>query len=223
MAGPTSGAARSIGFLKALAAILFLLTASLPAAEPWQESLAEMPVPARAFRIYKTEPAKVLFDAFRSNAIVKALIFLPAATDQLYFFDRGFVTPPKKANVLTVLEKISERSPLQFTFRSPFLLIHAPEDVLRQVSRLEISGTFAEHFRVIDRDWESLQPLLARTIPGTFNPSPSSPSAWHFYRAYFAGWHLSSVELLQATTLATKTIVTVSASGAIDFNLLEKP
>ena len=64
----------------------FRLAAHSFAGEPWQEALARMPLGAGATELGRTNCVPLMLDAFQSNGVVKALIFMPGATDELLFF-----------------------------------------------------------------------------------------------------------------------------------------
>ena len=56
------------------------------AGEPWQDALARMPlgVPQNGvIELNRTNCVPLMLDAFQSNGVVKALIFMPGATDEL--------------------------------------------------------------------------------------------------------------------------------------------
>src|SRR5260221_3809159 len=48
----------------------------------------------------KTEPARVLFSSFKPGPVVKGIVFLPAATDDFYFFDHGSAKLDRKSTRL---------------------------------------------------------------------------------------------------------------------------
>src|SRR5204863_9582993 len=69
---------------------------------------------------------------------------------------------------------------------------------------------FVAHAPYDDRDWDFMQPILARKLKGDIRPGRYMYDTWHFYRHSFAGWNLNGWEALQAVALAGKTRFTVS-------------
>src|ERR1051325_10248028 len=75
-----------------IAASLFLLLCAPPgldAAENWSEALARMPLGSGPTELNRTNCVALLLGAFASNQTVKALIFMPGATDEFYMFRRA--------------------------------------------------------------------------------------------------------------------------------------
>ena len=60
-------------------------------AQEWVAALQKMPLPTNAFRIYRTEPVNLLLKNLRPTGELRGVVFLPASTDELYFFDHGRV------------------------------------------------------------------------------------------------------------------------------------
>jgi hypothetical protein len=58
-------------------------------AEPWQEALATMPLGTGPLTLTSTNCVGLTLRAFTSNHVVKALVFLPGATDEFYMFRRA--------------------------------------------------------------------------------------------------------------------------------------
>ena len=79
-------------------ACLGFLAARLPAGESWMEALRQMPLPAGTPPLNRDNAMRALLDAFASNATVKALIFLPAVSDDFYLFNRD--RPDRKSTRL---------------------------------------------------------------------------------------------------------------------------
>ena len=57
--------------------------------EDWPRSLAAMPLRTRITELNRTNCVEVMLGAFQSNQLVKALIFMPGATDEFYMFRRA--------------------------------------------------------------------------------------------------------------------------------------
>src|SRR6516162_9933531 len=61
-----------------------VLGASVSAQETWQSALSRMPLETKVGELNRTNCVTLMLGAFQSNAIVKALVFMPGATDELY-------------------------------------------------------------------------------------------------------------------------------------------
>jgi hypothetical protein len=203
--------------------LLFSVAAGV-ADENWLSALSRMSLGAGPTELNRTNCAQLIIGGFQSNATVKAIIFMPGATDELYFFHRvrAAVTnaTPSLGDALVAL---TNQSHLRVVFRAPFLLIHSDEDVLdldlklqhkRTVEKLQ-TGKPVPHLAVIDRDWTQLLKVMQKRIGPTLLPYEDSPDSWHFYRHTFAGWNLTQWEALEASALAGKTRFTVIRNGVI--------
>ena len=135
------------------------------AAESWPSALSRMPLGAGAVRLNRTNCAQLVLGGFQSNATVKALIFMPGATDELYLLPPGAGRrDQREALALDAVVALTNQSPLRVTFQPPFLLIYSEEDVLeldvtiqhpRTVEKLK-TGKPMPQLAVIDRDWNQL-------------------------------------------------------------------
>jgi len=209
--------------------LLFSLAASR-AAESWPAALSRMPLSSGPVELSWTNCAQVILGAFQSNATAKALIFMPGATDELYFFRRVQVTVTNAhPSLLDALVALTNQSPLRMTFRAPFLLIDTGEDVLdlditiqheRTAEKLR-AGKPLPHLLVIDRDWTQLLHVIKRRIRATLFPYQGTIGSWHFYRHTFAAWNLTPWETLEASALAGKTKFIVTR-GRVVFELDER-
>lgn len=208
-----------------LSALLLLLARSVWAAdESWTEALRRMPLGTNASLLNHTNCAQVLLGCFQSNATAKALIFMPGATDELYFFRRVQVSVTNPApTLLDAVAALTNQSPLRVTFRAPFLLLYSGEDVLDLDCKVTYAGTAKKlkagkplpQLVAIDRDWNQLLRLLKKKIPTTLIPYEGTTASWHFYRHTFAAWNLTPWEVLEATALAGKTKFTVIRGGVV--------
>lgn len=214
-------------FFWLLTVLILALTWSPPAkaaAETWPDLLARMPLATNPGQLNWTNCPQVVLGAFQSNAVVKALIFAPGATDELYFFRRVVVTlTNSNPNLLDAVVALTNQSPLRVTFRAPFLVIYSDEDVLqldatilhpKTVDKLK-AGRPLPRVLVIDRDWRQLVEVIRKQIGVTLKPYRGSIDSWHFYRHTFAGWNLSPWETLEAAALAGKTKFTVGRGLAV--------
>ena len=106
---------------------------------------------------------------------------------------------------------------IQATFKPPMLLLHTTEDELdpeitsidpNLTSRLKSSVALPELWSN-DRDWNVIQPILAKALKADVRPWKSTYDSWHFYRHSLATYHLSGWETLQAIARAGKTRVEI--------------
>lgn len=195
-----------------------LLLAHAAAAESWPAALTRMPLGAAGAVLNQTNCAQLLLGGFQSNATVKALIFMPGATDELFFFRRVQATLSNaKPSLFDAVVALTNQSPLRATFQPPFLLIYSEEDVLelaatiqhpRTVEKLK-AGKPIPRLLTLDRDWNQLLTMIKKPIGATLLPYRGTRESWHFYRHTFAGWNLTPWETLEASALAGKTQFTV--------------
>lgn len=204
--------------------LLACLGRAAGAAEPWQTALAQMPLSTNPPILNHTNCAEVLLGSFSSNATARALIFMPGATDELYFFRRVHVSLTNtQPSVLDALIALTNQAPLRLTFHEPFVLLYSGEDVLELDAKIEHAGTLKKlktgkpvpHLLAIDRDWTQLLRMMKKQIPTTLIPYAGTQGSWHFYRHTFAAWQLTPWETLEACALAGKTRFTVIRGGAV--------
>ena len=207
----------------ALARRVLCLTAGLVqfvlgATETWQAALDRMPLEATVTQLNRTNGVGIMLRAFRSNDVVKALIFMPGATDEFYFFRRARADlPGSPVSLLAAVSALTNQTMIRATFRPPFLLLHTEEDLLEPLITIKHLPTadklrqarFVPHGIYDDRDWDSLRPILKSSLWIDLLPWPRSYGSWHFYRHSFAAWSLTGWEALQATALAGQTGFTV--------------
>ena len=194
-----------------------------------------MPLGTNVTQLNRTNCVGILLRAFQSNDVVKALIFMPGATDELYFFRRARAELTNSpASLLDAVSALTNQTLIRATFRPPLLLLHTAEDLLEPSIRIEHQPTadkirqarFVAHGVYNDRDWDFLQPILRKTLKTAMRPWRYSMDSWHFYRHTFAAWNLTGWEALEVTAMAAKTTCTVSRNKAlfeVDTRLAEPP
>ena len=207
--------------------LFFTIWAALPvmaAAEGWESALARMPLRATTTELSRTNCVKVMLRAFQSNATVKALIFMPGATDEFYMFRRARAElTNRNSSLLDAVTALTNQTLIRVTFHPPLLLLHTDEDPLEPSIHVEHAPTadklqrtaFAAHVVYDDRDWDFVQPILRKTLRMDIRPWRHSYDSWHFYRHSFAAWGLSRWEALQAVALAGKTTLTIQRGRII--------
>lgn len=205
--------------------LLLVLTRGLAGAEEsWTTAFSRMPLATNVSVLNHTNCAQVLLVSVQSNATAKALIFMPGATDELYFFKRVHVALTNNhPSLLDAVVALTNQSPLRVTFREPFVLLYSGEDVLDLDFHVKHEGTQKKlqagkplpHLLAVDRDWTQLLGLMKKKIPATLLPYERTTGSWHFYRHTFAGWNLTPWEALEAAALAGKTKFTVVRRGVV--------
>lgn len=203
--------------LRTLLFWLCLVPAAL-AAESWPSALARMPLETNVAQLNRTNCVRLMLGAFQSNNVVKALIFMPGATDEFYFFRRAQADLTESpASLLTAVRALTNQTLIRATFRPPLLLLHTAEDLLAPAVTIKHPPTadklkrawFVPHGVYNDRDWDCLQPILKSSLRTDMRPVRYSRDSWHFYRHSFAAWNLTGWEALEATALAGQTCFTV--------------
>ena len=151
-----------------LAAILGLISLSAwrapsQAAAAWEPPLSEMKLPAGVARLGRTNCVHVLLNAFQSNGVVKALIIMPGATDELCMFHRAeAVLTNASPSLLDAVTALTNQTLIRATFRPPFLLLHSDEDPLEPITQVVDERTAAKirkarfkgHVVYEDQDWD---------------------------------------------------------------------
>lgn len=196
----------------------------------WPAALAAMPLGTNISVLNQTNCAEVLLARFQSNSAVKALIVMPGATDELYFFRRVqvFLTNANPT-MLDAVIALTNQSPLSITNRGAFLLIYSCEDVLDLDIKIQHEKTAEKlkagkplpHLLMIDRDWTQFLAQTQKKISSTLWPFPRTKESWHFYRHTFAARNLTPWETLEAAAYSGKTKFTV-VRGQVNFELDER-
>jgi hypothetical protein len=214
-----------MALLRGLLFFLALLAASAAQAQTnWAEALSKMPLVEKTAELNRHNCARIMLDSFRRNPSVKALIFMPGATDEFYFFRRARAKLTNaNPTLLDAVEALTNQTYIRAAYRPPFLLLHTAEDSLtpiivehdpRTVARLH-KKHFERHGIFNDRDWDYLQPILSFYLDTTMLPGLYSHESHHFFRHTFAEYDLNGWEALQAVALAGKTVFTVDRKKVI--------
>lgn len=198
----------------------FLVTCPvfLRASESWQEALAKMPLRTSVTQLTKTNAVEVMLEAFQENDAAKALILMPGATDEFYFFNRGNARLTNSSpSLLDAITALTNQTLIHVTFRAPFILLHSVEDPLEPLFKIEDEKTFQrirkKKFRPFilynDRDWDFILPTLTFHLDTKILPGQYSHESHHFYRHSFAAYNLNGFEILEALAFAGKTQFTI--------------
>jgi hypothetical protein len=201
-----------------LVVLFFLFTSGLHAADNWPDALRAMPLNERVTEINEINFAPLFLGSFQSNHVVKALILMPATTDEFYFFHRANTKlGPADNNLLAALSALTNQTRIRAHFRPPFLLLYSPDDSLTAKIKIKSEASAAvlratpylPHASYNDRDWNYLRPILSQQLDTSFWPPLNTRDSWHFYRHSFAGWNLNGLETIEAIALAGKSTVTI--------------
>lgn len=213
--------------------LLCLLDGALFAQESWPAALSRMPLGANVTELTRSNCVDILWRAFQSNGVVKALILMPGATDTWYMFQpKRIALTTSTPSLLDAITALTNQTRIRATFRPPLLLLHTEVDLLEPVIEVEDPPTaarlkqarFVPHAVYNDRDWDFLQPILRKRLKAAMRPWRYSTDSWHFYRHTFAAWNFTGWEALEATAMAAKTTCTVSrnkVSFRVDRRLAE--
>jgi hypothetical protein len=200
--------------------LVIILTShfSLLAVEPWQEVLSKMPLRNPIEQLSKTNAVHVMLESFQENSVAKALIFMPGATDEFYFFNRGNANLTNSSpTLLDAVAALTNQTLIRADFRPPFILLHSAEDSLEPICHVEHEPTaerirkkqFVQHVVFEDRDWDSILPALSFRLDTKILPGRKSHNSSHFYRNSFAAHNLNGWEILEALAFAGKTQFTI--------------
>ncbi len=200
---------------------LLLLAASVGGlglrAQNWEAALADMPLRQPAQLLNRSNCVDVMLGAFTSNATVKAIVFMPGATDEIYFFRRiKAQLANRQPTLLDAVQALTSQSEIRATFQPPLLLLHTAEDTLEPLINIEHPATFerlnaarfTSHVRYNDRNWDDIYPDLRRLKVSLF-PGRDTAGSRHFFRPSLAAWNLTGLEAVRAIALASKTGVAI--------------
>jgi len=189
-----------------------------------------MPIESGVTELSRTNCVEVMLKAFQSNDVVKALIFMPGATDEFYMFKRARAQLTNASStLLDAVSALTNQTLIRAKFRPPFLLLHSDEDPLELSITVESESAaeklkrvrFAAHGVYNDRDWDFMQPILRDCLKADIRPWRYSKASWHFYRHSFAAWNLNGWEALEAVAFAGKTRFNVRRKSLVDFRVVE--
>ena len=199
-------------------------------AQDWPQALAKMPLGTNVTWLTRTNCAQVLFQALSADPTVKAVIFMPGATDELYFFHRvNTRLTNTHPTLLDAVVELTNQTPLRVKFQSPLLLLYSVEDVLDLDINVEHPGTVQKlkastipgRQEFLDRDWKVMRDHHLRKMSVSVSPLNRFSVTRHFYRHTYAGWNLTAWETLEATAYAGKTRFTVGRNR-VTFDLDER-
>jgi hypothetical protein len=208
------------------AALAGLLAAAQPlgAQTSWQEEFAKMPLTEKVSVLNRHNCVRVMLGSFQRNPAVKALIFMPGATDEFYFFRRAKATLTNSApTLLDAVSALTNQTYIRATLRPPFLVLHTAEDPEEPVIIIQDPRTaervkrkhFEKHGVFNDRDWDFMQPILSFDLDTKMLPVLYSHESHHFFRHSFAEFDLDGWDALRAVALAGKTCFEVDRKKVV--------
>ena len=215
-----------------LAVLMFAvsLSASVFGGESWQDALSQMPLGANVRELSRTNGIPLMLNAFQSNSVVKALVFLPGAADDFVFYRRARAELTNaEPSLLDAVVALTNQTHIHAEFRPPLLLLYTTEDTLGPVATIKSKST-AEKLqkRVVsgrlvfcDCNWDNLRPGLRHKLSVDLWPYPDAPGSWHFWPNNFAACGVTQWELLEAIARSNKTTFTLHWLTA-DFKLDER-
>jgi len=197
------------------------------AVETWQNALEKMSLVTNVTELNRSNCIPMMLNAFQSNAVVKALVFMPGATDELDFFRRVHAKLTyAHPSLLDAVAALTNQTYIRATFRPPLLLLHTSEDELEVIAIDKNKSTAARlkretiSSRIVleDADWDGVCALLASKLSVGLRPFSNAPKSWHFYRHNFAACGVTQWDMLETIALAGKTKFTIHWLTA-DFQL----
>jgi hypothetical protein len=223
-------------FHSGLAVASLLLAAGPLFAQPaWQEEFAKMPLTEKAPELNRHNCVPLMLDSFRRNPAAQALIFMPGATDEFYFFRRACAALTNASpTLLDAISALTNQTHIQATLRPPFLILHTAEDPLEPLAAVEDQRTadrikkkkFEKHAVFNDCDWDFVQPILAFDLDTHISPGLRTHESYHFFRHSLAAFDLNGWDALRAVALAGKTKFTVKKKRVVfegDLRYLARP
>ncbi|MGZ4973072.1 MAG: hypothetical protein ACXWJB_12640 [Limisphaerales bacterium] len=218
-----------------LVGMLGLLVVGPVCAQTWQAELAKMPLAYSVSELNEKNCADVMLPSLRWNPVVKALVFMPGATDEFYFFHRAkAVLTNGSPTLLDAVSALTNQTLIVVTFRAPFLILHTAEDPMEPVGIIEDKKTAErirhkefKHFAIYnDRRWDEMQPMLQFELNTRVLPPTKSHDTAHFFRNTFCCWELNGWQMLEAMAMAGKTKFTVKKKVVVfegDTRFLTRP
>ena len=197
------------------------------AGETWQSALSEMPLNTNVVELDRTNCVPLMLNAFQSNAVVKALIFMPGATDELYFYHRVHAQLTNAdPSLLDAVVALTNQTYIRAAFDPPLLLLNTSADPTNVISIVKNKSTAAKLQRKTipdrivfnDAGWDNVRAALSKKLSVGLRPFSDAPKSWHFYRHNFATCGVTQWEMLETIALADKTRFTVHWLTA-DFQL----
>jgi hypothetical protein len=193
-------------------------SANLFASESWEVALSRMLLVQPSVELNRTNCVPLLLNSFQSNNVVKALIFMPGSTDEIYFFRRVRARLTNASpSLLDAIVALTNQTFIQVAFQPPLLILHTTEDSLDVIANEKNKSTSDKlrqrnvpgRILLNDADWDEVHSALQKYLSIGLRPREGSPDSWHFYRDSFVAEGLTEWEMLETLALAGKTTFTV--------------
>ncbi|HTR43742.1 MAG TPA: hypothetical protein VMH87_19185 [Pseudomonadales bacterium] len=205
-----------------IALAIFALAAGLCinafADETWQAALGRMPLGAETKELSRTNCIPLMLNAFQSNSVVKALVFMPGAADEFVFLRRANATLTNaNPSLLDAVTALTNQTYIRADFRPPFLLLYTTEDELDPIAVVKSKSTAAklqartvpDRLVLCDSNWDDSRKAVARKVSISVLPVSNAVSSWHFWPNNFVACGVTQWELLEALALSGKTTFTL--------------
>ena len=83
-----------------------------------------MPLAANGSVLNETNCVPLLLRSFRSNDVVKGIVFMPGATDEFFFFHKAKATLTNPSpTLLDAVSALTNQTEIRADFRPPLLLL----------------------------------------------------------------------------------------------------
>jgi hypothetical protein len=199
--------------------IIGALTALSSPAETWMDALGHMPLPPNTV-FNRDNCIRGVLEAFQSNSTVRAIVFLPAVSDDFYLVNRNRTQlNARPANLGEAIGALTNLTDVRATFREGLLLLHLKGEPVepgvtikseRQAERLRTNSSIARVLW-IDRHWNRVQPELASATKMRVVPAGGSKDAWHFARCNVVAYTANAWDLVMVASLSSGTRMSVES------------
>jgi hypothetical protein len=188
------------------------------AAESWQDVLGQMPFKTGVTTLTRTNAIPLILDAFESNSVVKALVFMPGAADEFVFLRRAQVTLNEANSSLAgVITALTNQTYIRVCFHPPLLLLYTTEDDLGPIATIKSKSALSRlqartvpgRLYFCDSNWDFTRRAIGGKVNIGVRPFSNSPSSWHFWPNNFVAYNLNQWELLESVALSGKTTLTL--------------
>jgi hypothetical protein len=182
--------------------------------ESWQQALSQMPLGTGAKELSRTNCIPLMLNAFQSNSVVKALIFMPGAADEFVFLRRAHaVITNANPSLADAIVALTNQTYIHADFRPPFLLLYTTEDDLEPIAIVKNKSSASKlrartvpgRMVLCDSNWDYSRRAVAKKVSITVLPFADDPGSWHFWPNNFAACGVTQWELLEALALSGKT------------------
>ena len=196
--------------------LLAWLATTAFADDNWQSALSQMPlgIPQSGItELNRTNCVPLMLNAFQSNGVVKALVFMPGAADDFVFYRRAHVTlTHANLSLADVITALTNQTYIRVCFRPPFLLLYTTEDDLGPIATIKSKSALARlqartvpgRMYFCDSNWDFTRRAVAGKASIGVRPFSDSPGSWHFWPNNFVAYNLTQWELLEAVALSGK-------------------